>query len=156
VNEDAFIGAFEDYCKTVQGFALPAFKPSKIGNFYALVPSEPSRQLEAHAGDVVEHFDTFRAPLTQADIEKRNPASLSENQRRLLDRWGYPYVFDEFRFHLTLTNNLESDDERIAPSINAHFQEALEQDNSQVTLALTVERNGAPFNLISSNTIDLL
>jgi hypothetical protein len=30
--------------------------------------------------------------------------SLSEEQRLMLQLWGYPYVRDEFRFHMTLTD----------------------------------------------------
>ncbi|MEM7748306.1 MAG: DUF1045 domain-containing protein, partial [Pseudomonadota bacterium] len=35
----------------------------------------------------------LRSPLTDKQIEN-------------LDAWGYPYVFDEFRFHMTLTGRL--------------------------------------------------
>jgi hypothetical protein len=38
---------------------------------------------------------------------------LSPAQEALLDRWGYPYVMEEFRFHMTLTARLD-DEEGIA------------------------------------------
>jgi hypothetical protein len=39
-------------------------------------------------------------------------APLSERQRALLVEWGYPYVFDEFRFHMTLSSSLADAGER--------------------------------------------
>ena len=35
---------------------------------------------------------------------------VTERQASNLDRWGYPYVFDDFRFHMTLTGPLTADD----------------------------------------------
>ena len=32
----------------------------------------------------------------------------SERQTENLDRWGYPYVFDDFRFHMTLTGRIDA------------------------------------------------
>ena len=34
---------------------------------------------------------------------------MTEGQVRNLDRWGYPYVFDDFRFHMTLTGPIDAD-----------------------------------------------
>ena len=33
---------------------------------------------------------------------------LTPRQRDYLDRWGYPYVMEEFRFHMTLTGRLDT------------------------------------------------
>jgi 2'-5' RNA ligase len=65
--------------------------------------------LQQLAADCVREFDPFRAPLTEEDLARRNPAKLSERQRDYLDRWGYPYVMEEFRFHMTLTGRLDAD-----------------------------------------------
>jgi hypothetical protein len=35
---------------------------------------------------------------------------LSERQAAMLSRWGYPYVLDEFRLHVTLTSRLHDGD----------------------------------------------
>jgi putative phosphonate metabolism protein len=95
--------------------AVPVIKPviDSISGFIAIVPAEPSAELEEFAADCVREFDPFRAPLTEEDRGRRNPSSLTPRQRDYLDRWGYPYVFDEFRFHMTLTGRL--DDGRRAP-----------------------------------------
>jgi putative phosphonate metabolism protein len=79
-----------------------------ISGFIAVVAKQRSRELEELAADCVMAFDAFRAPLTAEDRARRNPAGLTERQRDYLDRWGYPYVMEEFRFHMTLTGRIES------------------------------------------------
>src|SRR5262249_3885674 len=82
---------------------LGVLRVARIGRFAALVARQPSASLFEFAGDVVRRFDHFRSPSSEHDRERRNPHKLTERQRTYLDRWGYPFVFDEFRFHMTLT-----------------------------------------------------
>jgi putative phosphonate metabolism protein len=79
-----------------------------ISGFIAVIPKKRSVELEQLAADCVVAFDAFRAPLTAEDRARRNRARLTERQRDCLDRWGYPYVMEEFRFHMTLTGRIES------------------------------------------------
>jgi putative phosphonate metabolism protein len=79
-----------------------------ISGFIAVVPSQSSGELERLAADCVREFDSFRAPLTPEDRARRNPSALTPRQQELLDRWGYPYVMEEFRFHMTLTGRLDA------------------------------------------------
>jgi putative phosphonate metabolism protein len=90
--------------------AIPSINPvvDVISGFIALIPATPSADLERLAADCVREFEPFRAPLTAADRARRNPPKLTPRQRDYLDRWGYPYVFEEFRFHMTLTGRLEA------------------------------------------------
>ena len=57
-------------------------------------------------------FDAYRAPPDAAELAKRHAAGLTPRQAELLARWGYPYVLDEFRFHLTLTGPIADAAER--------------------------------------------
>lgn len=88
---------------------LPVIRPvvNSISGFIAIVPAEQSSELERLAGDCVDAFDSFRAPLTEKDRARRNPDALTPRQCKYLDRWGYPYVMEEFRFHMTLTGRLD-------------------------------------------------
>ena len=90
---------------------IPTFAPvvNAIGDFIAIVPSQPSAELQALAADAVSRFDGFRAPLTAGDRARRNPDRLPPRQREYLERWGYPYVMEEFRFHMTLTGRLPAE-----------------------------------------------
>jgi putative phosphonate metabolism protein len=100
-------------CETFAGSPrpLPMIKPvvNAIDDFIAVVPSQPSSQLEQLAADAVRHFDHLRAPLTPQDRARRHPDQLPPRQRDYLDRWGYPYVMEEFRFHMTLTGRLPAE-----------------------------------------------
>ncbi len=89
----------------------PVIRPviDAISGFIALVPAEPVAGLQQLAADCVREFDSFRAPLTAEDRARRKPEKLTERQRDHLDRWGYPYVMEEFRFHMTLTGRLSTD-----------------------------------------------
>jgi putative phosphonate metabolism protein len=90
---------------------VPVIQPvvDSISGFIAVIPAEPSAELELLAADATKAFDPFRAPLGPEDRARRNPAALTPRQRDYLDRWGYPYVFEEFRFHMTLTGRLPAE-----------------------------------------------
>jgi putative phosphonate metabolism protein len=105
-TEADLLAACEAFARTPR--PIPAIKPvvGSISGFIAVVPAEPSTELERLAADCVSEFDAFRAQLTAQDRARRNPSMLTPGQRDYLDRWGYPYVMEEFRFHMTLTGRL--------------------------------------------------
>lgn len=90
---------------------IPTIAPvvDAISGFIAVIPGEPVDALQELAADCVRDFDSFRPELTAEDRARRRPEKLSERQRDYLDRWGYPYVMEEFRFHMTLTGRLDAD-----------------------------------------------
>ena len=93
-------------------FEITALRLREIGDFLALVPAEPTPALSKLADACVTEFDAYRAPPDAAELAKRHAAGLAPRQAELLARWGYPYVLDEFRFHLTLTGPIGEPDER--------------------------------------------
>ena len=107
-TEAGLLAACADFARTSR-FA-PVIRPvvQSISGFIAVVPGEPSSDLQELAAACVRAFDNFRAPLTAEGRARRNPSKLTERQRDHLDRWGYPYVMDEFRFHMTLTGRLDA------------------------------------------------
>jgi putative phosphonate metabolism protein len=76
------------------------------GRFAALVPDRPCPTLDRLAAACVRAFEAFRAPLSEAERRRRMAAPLTARQRHHLERWGYPHVFEDFRFHMTLTGPL--------------------------------------------------
>ena len=90
---------------------VPVIQPvvDSISGFIAVIPAQPSAELELLAADATKAFDSFRAPLTPEDRARRNPDRLTQQQRDYLERWGYPYVMEEFRFHMTLTGRLHAE-----------------------------------------------
>ncbi|MCG2631571.1 DUF1045 domain-containing protein [Bradyrhizobium sp. WYCCWR 13023] len=100
-------------CATFAGKArpIPVIRPivDSISGFIAVIPAEPGDALQQLAADCTRDFDCFRPILTAEDRARRRPEKLSERQREHLDRWGYPYVMEEFRFHMTLTGRLDAE-----------------------------------------------
>jgi putative phosphonate metabolism protein len=93
-----------------------------LQGFVALLPLGCEAALLDLAAAVVEGTDPFRAPPTEAEILRRRPDTLSPRQRELLRLWGYPYVMDELRFHLTLTGQLPEDRAAaVEAALAAHF-----------------------------------
>ncbi|MCL2453910.1 MAG: DUF1045 domain-containing protein [Micrococcales bacterium] len=101
---------------------IPRVRLHRLDGFYALVPGAPAPEVDALAGTVVRAFDDLRAPLTDAERARRRPERLTTRQRELLDTWGYPYVLDELRVHLTLTDQVpQRDQTRVEAALVEHF-----------------------------------
>jgi hypothetical protein len=88
----------------------PVFAPviDALEGFIAIVPGVADAAVDRLAASCVIGFDRFRAPLNARDRERRLPG-LSARHVAHLDRWGYPFVFNEFRLHMTLTGRLAAE-----------------------------------------------
>lgn len=106
-KESELHGACADFARQPRRIPLITPVVSSISGFIAVIPEGRSDELEQFAADCVRAFDPFRAPLTPDDRARRNPSRLTPRQVEYLDRWGYPYVMEEFRFHMTLTGRLD-------------------------------------------------
>src|SRR5690606_7238118 len=101
---------------------------ASLDGFLALLVDD-NEALQDFAAHVVERFDIFRAPMTAKDRAARAGRHLSARQTELLDAYGYPYVFDEFRFHMTLTDRLaDADHEEIASAARNWFGALLAEE----------------------------
>jgi putative phosphonate metabolism protein len=96
-----------------QRFTAPPLEVQGLSGFIAFKLTQPSPEVDRLAADCVTAFEPFRAPLRPADLERRRAGGLTERQDRYMLSFGYPYVFEEFRFHMTLTGRLQ-DPERYA------------------------------------------
>jgi hypothetical protein len=83
--------------------------PGVLHGFVALMETTPSRPLEKLAAACVTGLDGFRAPPTPEEAA-RHAAGLDAAGTANLRRWGYPWVLDRFRFHMTLTRALPAAD----------------------------------------------
>ncbi|TPW32347.1 DUF1045 domain-containing protein [Martelella alba] len=149
VTPAALEAAFDVFCRKHSAFTLPEITLGELGNFFALVPAERYPHLQAFAAGVVDQFEPMRAPLSEADIARRKPESLSDTERANLLRWGYPYVFDEFRFHMTLTGPVQGTDATVIRSAAAeYFAPFIGRPLAINGLALFVEETrGGPFTV---------
>ncbi len=107
------------FAAAMASFTVPALKLADIKGFLALVPSAPCPALHEIADAAVRTFDDLRAPAPEAELARRRKSGLTPRQDGHLVRWGYPYVFEDFAFHLTLT-------ERLDEATRARFRAVLE------------------------------
>ncbi|AOG08570.1 DUF1045 domain-containing protein [Agrobacterium sp. RAC06] len=147
VSEADLLAEFAAFAAKTASLEVPSVIIGQLGPFFALVPERQHAPLQTFAASVVEAFEPFRAPLSQADIERRKPDGLPPRQRENLMRWGYPYVFDEFRFHMTLTGPVsDAQSPAMANVLNLRFAEFNGRPLRIDGLALFVEpERGAPF-----------
>jgi putative phosphonate metabolism protein len=120
-SEAALIAAFEQFAASPR--AIPVVVPvvKLLRQFVAIVNDAPNPDLTALADACVTEFESFRAPLTAKDRERRLASRLTGNQIALLDRWGYPYVFEEFFFHMSLTGRIAGEPQQIADLLALRF-----------------------------------
>jgi hypothetical protein len=118
-----------------------------LDGFLALREQEDSRDLQALADSAVATLDGFREQPEAEELARRRRHGLSEAEETMLERWGYPYVFQLWRFHITLSRRLDAAEMRKArPIAEAHFAEALAVPRRVSSLAVFTQRGaGQPF-----------
>lgn len=137
--------------QTLSPVALGPLRIATLGNFVALVPETGPAGLQALAGACVSGLDDLRAPLEEAELTRRRAAGLDARETELLALYGYPYVMDRFRLHLTLTGRV---DEATAQQVCRAVTAEVERLNTQAPLVLDrlclfVERSpGEPFQRV--------
>jgi len=102
-----------NYAAGLERVPLQGLSVAALGSFVALTPSAESNALQRFAFALVQAFEPFRAPLSEADRQRRLKHPLTPAQSAYLEAYGYPYVGDAFRFHMTLTGSLPH--EKVAP-----------------------------------------
>lgn len=110
VREDDVIAVAQAFAATHRAFQVASLAVRRLDGCIALVPAQQDTRLDQLAGDAVRAFDHLRAPMEAADRQRRLAGGLTPRQTGHLDRWGYPYVFEDFRFHMTLTGRLRDGD----------------------------------------------
>ena len=139
-TEADLLAAAETFARRRAPLATSPPRLDSLGTFLALRPSKPSAELDTLASECVVWFERFRAPLVEAELSKRRLGGLSRAQDELLTRWGYPYVFDEFRFHMTLTGSLDADlKARVSGALTPKLAKLLDVPLQVSDLVLCVE-----------------
>ncbi|WP_306119678.1 MULTISPECIES: DUF1045 domain-containing protein [unclassified Roseitalea] len=150
-TEGDLLAGLEGFCAGLRPVAVERLRIGLLGGFFALVTMQENGRLNDLANRVVANLDKFRAPLTDAELERRRPERMSRTELRNLYNWGYPYVFDAFHFHMTLTGHVEEHErDRVSTALRRHF--GVLPDNGVMVdrLTLFVEREpGAPFEVHS-------
>jgi len=128
-------------------FELPPLSVQDVFSFLALRETTPSEPLQALADACIEQLDGLRAPPTEAELARRRRGRLTARQDDMLVRWGYPYVFDTWFFHLTLTRRLSGEEKQVyMPAAEAWFAAAIATPRTVGDICLFVQASpGTPF-----------
>jgi putative phosphonate metabolism protein len=139
--------AVEDLARRTAPFDLPPLAVMDLHGFLALRETEPCAALQALADACVAEVDRFRAPPSEAELARRRRSALTAEQDAMLVRWGYPYVFETWFFHMTLTRRLSGAEKAVfLPAAEAFFAEALAVKRRVEAICLFTQRaEGEPF-----------
>lgn len=155
-TEAALIAHLADFAANTAALPDIPLVTAALGAFIALVPEAPDAGLNDLAFRTVEAFEPFRAPISPADRARRLASPLTPRQIAYLDRYGYPYAREDFRFHMTLTGKLraaEIEPVRAALSLaHAAAVPSPETPVDSIALFRQAERQG-PFRIIARNAL---
>ncbi|SPB17840.1 hypothetical protein NOV72_05043 [Caballeronia novacaledonica] len=141
-------------CARAWASLVPRFemrvKAAELGRFVALRPAEANDDatLRTLAASALQALSALRKMPSHESIERRIADGMSARQIELLRAWGYPYVFDEYRFHMTLSDSL--DDANVRASIMSDWMKRIDTLGPLPVhgAALFIEPEpGAPFTL---------
>jgi putative phosphonate metabolism protein len=141
------ISAARTMAAAIAPFELPHLSVQDLDGFLALRETGPCPALQDLADACVEQLDAFRAPPSPAELERRRRSKMTQAQQAMLDRWSYPYVFDTWFFHMTLTRRLTPEEKAVfLPAAEAWLAPALEVSRRVTDLCLfTQSGSDAPF-----------
>ena len=132
-------------------FLLPPLQLEPIGHrFLALIPSASCPTLDGLARGCVIGFDSYRRAASPSELARRRVNGLDAVEEENLQRWGYPYVLDRFRFHVTLTGALDASTlDRLQAPLTMLFMPAMAESIRVADIALFSESApGQPFELV--------
>jgi hypothetical protein len=142
---DEFHQAATDLAATLVPFDLPPLAVDDLSGFLALRAQRPCPHLQRLADACVIATDRHRLPPDAAELARRHRLTLSETEQALLARWGYPYVMQAWRFHMTLTGRLApAEMARLRPAAERHFANSLGHPRQVRELAVFTQRD-SPF-----------
>jgi putative phosphonate metabolism protein len=131
---EELIAAAAQLARACRRIAAEPLRLDELDGFLALRPGSNAAAIDDLAEECVRRLDGFRAPPSPEETARRLNGGLAPRQAQLLAEWGYPYILDQYRFHLTLTARLD-DTERadlrriLTPRLHAVEEEPLRIDS---------------------------
>jgi len=147
VSWHELLTAVDRWAAMMAPFALPPLEVTELDGFLALREATACPDLHRAAASCVRDLDGFRRAAPPEELARRRAAGLSARQETYLEQWGYPYVLEEWRFHVTLSRRLSDEEKRlIRPRAEAHFAAAAGRPRlfNEITL-FTQASSSAPF-----------
>lgn len=143
----SFLQSAKDFAARQTSFDLPPLAATELHGFLALCPVGQAPCLHLLADDCVKQLDDHRLPESAAQQAQRGNGK-TERQIAYIAQWGYPFIFEEFHFHMTLTEQMKNNP--YFHAVREHFFAVLKQTRKVDHLSIFIEETkGAPFQLFS-------
>lgn len=145
ISEADLLEAARRFSIRKTSITLPRLVLARLGSFFALTPGAKTPQeirelapLNELAAETVVFFDDLRAEPDAREMRRRRPGSLTPRQRGFLMDWGYPYVFEEYRFHITLTDHISDsgEAEALQKALTAYLRPLLHEPAVMTAIAI--------------------
>jgi putative phosphonate metabolism protein len=149
--------ATRELAARLQAFIVPQLSVTSLDDFLALQPAGHDTKLSALADACVTELDSFRRLPSAQELAQRRVARLTPRQDELLAQFGYPYVLDQFRFHMTLTERLpRADANLLGPWLRDYLAHALAVPSRCDNVCLFVQNGpGEAFLLLQRFPLDI-
>ena len=129
LTEQELLAQATTFCRKAASVMLPHIQLVLHRGFFALRPAQVAArertaytQLMQLAAFAVRFFHPLQAPLEEAELRRRGGHFLTPRQEANLTHWGYPYVLDEYEFHITLTGKInEGQESSLLFPLNTYF-----------------------------------
>lgn len=146
---ESLLAQAQDLCATLAPAEIEALDVSQLGSFLALTPKGDIDQLANLAATVLQKLDKFRAPPSESELARRRKANLTPLQETNLKNWGYPYVLDAFKFHITLSGHITPQElEKLEVLARRHFAHFLGRPIHIPSLTLVGEAGDGRFHAL--------
>jgi len=105
---DDLVDAVRRVCHQFKPFVMPRLEVRRLDDFLALVPNGDVTAIRQVANQCVTDLHPLTEALSESELSRRRTSPLSAEQDQMLVRWGYPYVLEHFKFHMSLTGSLSA------------------------------------------------
>lgn len=116
INFNDFEKSVDQFAKNKKAFDMGKGKITNLDQFIAICFNESEKKLKFFAADCIKYFHKYRKYPSQNELEKRRKIGLTKRQEKNLVEWGYPFVMEEFKFHMTLTGHLQDNEKKLIES----------------------------------------
>ncbi|HTZ70783.1 MAG TPA: DUF1045 domain-containing protein, partial [Acetobacteraceae bacterium] len=121
-DEHKLASSIRKIAETMHSFALPPLTLRSVDGFLSLTLTASCPEMRTLADQCVRETDHHRLPASPKELARRRATGLKPRQETMLRRWGYPYVMDDWLFHITLTRRLSSSElAEILPEAQSWF-----------------------------------
>ncbi len=122
-------------------FTYPSMKITQLAGFPALMPKHNRAKMVHLEERLVHKLNKFGKKPDQSTSDRRRKVKLNALEQEYFRLYGYPYVLDHFRFHLTLCDKAERSTRSVISSfLEENYSEVLTSSLEVREIAVVGER----------------